>query len=89
MVEQVPALLEHVAERRLGLGNSADLLFSERVQGVELIGVPQLAEPAGQPGLDYLAHQFGRRGLEADCFHGPVLRYVDGVVQAILDVAIQ
>lgn len=89
VIERVPELLEHVAQRRLGAGDAGDLLVVERVDAGESGEVGKLLESGSEPGLDDAADEIAGRRFEAERLDGAVAGHVHRVVEAVLDVAVQ
>src|SRR5579872_265133 len=89
VVEQVAALLEHVAESRLGAGNSHHLLIREGEDVGHAFAGGELIEAWPQAGFHDPAEEVGRRSFESNRLHSSLLGNVDGVVQAVLDIAIE
>ena len=64
MIEQMPALLEHVAERRFGPRDADDLVIREGINRDEIAAARNRIENRPQPRLDDLPDQFGRRRFQ-------------------------
>src|SRR5437660_7669109 len=85
----MPELLEHVAQRRLRPSDAQNLLLRERIDRLQVAEVGQLFEGRTQPGLDDAVDLLGGRRFQTQRLDRAVLRKVNGVVQTILDVAVQ
>ncbi len=89
VVEQMAELLQHVAQRRLRAGDAMHLLLGERIDRRQFVGGADLVQHRPQSGLNDAAHQLRRRALQPQRLDGAVAGHVDGVVEPVLDVAVQ
>ena len=80
VIEQVPVLLQHVAQGRLGAGDTQDLFVIERENRRQVGEVGQFLQRRPQPRLDHAPHQVRRRRLQAQRLDGAVPRHVDRIV---------
>jgi hypothetical protein len=83
------ALLQHVAECRLGARDPAQLIVGEGKDVRDRFAIRQLVDAGAESGLNNAAEEIGRRGFEANRLHRPEFRDVDGVVEAVLDIAVE
>jgi hypothetical protein len=89
VIVQVAELLQHVPQCRFALGDAGDLIIRKRVNISDGVAFGEGIKDRPQPRFDDTPHQVRRWHVELHRFHGAATGHMYGIIEAVLNVAIE